>query len=139
MLILDTGVILAAADEADPWHEACVAVIENEPGPLFTSPLVVAEACYLIDRQLGPLAESQFLGSLAEGDIQVSDLTGSDWRRMSALVGTYSALPLGGTDASVVTLAERMRVRRIATLDRRHFHVVKSQTMGYFDLVPRER
>lgn len=139
MLVLDAGVILAAADLADPWHPACVAVLEDGPGPLLTSPLVVAEACYLIDRQLGPLAESRFLGSLANGDIEVLDLTKSDWQRMETLVRTYAGLPLGGTDASVVSLAERMGVGRIATLDRRHFHVVKSHKIGYFDIVPRQQ
>ena len=136
MLILDTGVILAAADRADPWHDSCVKAIESEPGRLLTTPLVIAEACYLIERQLGPTAESQFLGSVADGDIEVADLQTSDWLRMEALVHTYSSLPLGGTDASVVALAERIRVNRIATLDHRLFHVVKPALAGPFEILP---
>jgi predicted nucleic acid-binding protein len=35
--IVDTSVLLAAADEADPDHDACVALLEQEDGPFVTS------------------------------------------------------------------------------------------------------
>ena len=50
MLLLDTGVILAAADTNDRANEACVELLESTTETLVTSPLVVAEAGYLIDR-----------------------------------------------------------------------------------------
>jgi uncharacterized protein len=43
---------------------------------------------------------------------------------MAALVERYADLPLGGVDAAVVAVAERLNVTEIATLDRRHFSVV---------------
>lgn len=54
MLIIDTGVLVAAADDADPDHRACTELVEASTEPLVTTPLVVAEAGYLIDRQIGP-------------------------------------------------------------------------------------
>ncbi|MGW7285209.1 hypothetical protein ACWGH4_06910 [Streptomyces sp. NPDC054847] len=39
----------------------------------------------------------------------------------------YASLPLGGTDASVVAVAERVKTPRVATPDRRHFTVVRTQ------------
>ncbi|MFQ5556708.1 MAG: PIN domain-containing protein [Acidimicrobiales bacterium] len=42
MLIVDAGVLLAAADRNDPDHEACARLLENRDGELVTTPLVVA-------------------------------------------------------------------------------------------------
>lgn len=46
---------------------------------------------------------------------------------MAELVRRYDDLPVGTTDASVIALAERLGVTEIATLDRRHFTVVRSR------------
>ena len=54
----------------------------------------------------------------------------------SKLVRTYADLPLGVTDASLVALAERHRVKLIATLDHRHFRVVRPAHLDAFTLVP---
>ena len=49
---------MAAADEADPDHHACAELLETAASTLRASPLVVAEAAYLIGRQLGPAARA---------------------------------------------------------------------------------
>jgi len=45
-------------------------------------------------------------------------------------------LPLGAADASVVALAERFGVTRVATVDRRDFTVVRPRHVPAFELVP---
>jgi hypothetical protein len=55
--------------------------------------------------------------------------------RIAALVGRYRDLPLGTVDASVIAAAERLRTTEIATLDRRHFTVVRSD-LGELTLLP---
>jgi predicted nucleic acid-binding protein len=39
-------------------------------------------------------------------------------------------------DAAVIGLAERLRITEIATLDRRHFTVVRPVHVGAFTLLP---
>ncbi|MGD9753486.1 MAG: type II toxin-antitoxin system VapC family toxin [Acidimicrobiia bacterium] len=135
MLIVDTGVILAAADHADPDHVACVEVVERTD-LLVTTHLVIAEAAYLIARQLGPAAEAAFFRSVAQGDVAIEALTSVDLERVAELVETYVDLPLGGTDAGVIAIAERLGQTRIGTLDRRHFAVVRPAHCPAFELVP---
>lgn len=60
----------------------------------------------------------------------------SDWARIAELTDTYTDLPLGLVDASVITAAERIGVTRIATLDHRHFSVVRPRHIESFTLVP---
>ena len=136
MLIVDTGPLLAAADTADPHHRACVNLLTAATGPLLTTPLVVAEAAYLIGCRIGPKAESRFFRSIADGDLVIETLTDADVVRMADLVEMYADLPLGGTDASVVAVAERHDQAMVATLDRRHFSVVRPRHVAGFELVP---
>ena len=58
MLIVDTGPLVATADRGDRDHVACRELLESDEGPLVTTAMVIAEAAYLIDRQLGAKAEA---------------------------------------------------------------------------------
>lgn len=118
MLIVDTGPLVATADRADRDHAACRALLESDEGPLVTTAMVIAEAAYLIDRQLGAKAEASLYASIIEGQLEVADLAITDRQRIQDLAGTYADLRLGGTDASVIALAERQGAVRIATLNR---------------------
>lgn len=71
-----------------------------------------------------------FLESVANGSLDLVDLTQSDVGRIVELVSRYDDLPLGTTDASVIAVAERLGVDEITTLDHRHFRVVR-QSAAY--------
>jgi predicted nucleic acid-binding protein len=60
----------------------------------------------------------------------------ADWLRIAQLVAAFRDLPLGTADASIVAACERLGARAIATLDRRHFSVVRPAHVPEFDLVP---
>ncbi len=111
-------------------------MLEGHPGPLITTPLVVAEAGWLIERQLGPGAEASFYRSIAGGDLTVENLMPVDWLRVAELVDTYGDLDLGGVDASLVAVAERLDVTEIGTLDLRDFTVVRPRHVDAFTLLP---
>ena len=98
--------------------------------------LVVAEVSYLVATRIGPEAEVRFLGDLASGALTGESVPPSDWLRVSELVWTYRDLPLGTVDASVVATAERLGIGTIATLDRRHFSVVRPSHVAAFEIVP---
>ena len=55
---------------------------------------------------------------------------------MAELVEQYADLPLGTTDAAVITVAERLDITEIATLDRRHFTVVRPRRAAALTLLP---
>jgi len=60
----------------------------------------------------------------------------SDLDRMAELVEKYADFPLGLVDASVIAVAERLGADEIATLDRRHFSVVRPAHLRAFTLLP---
>ena len=126
----------AYVDEDDSDHEASLRLLESHPGPLLVPQLVIAEVTYLIESRLGWEAEVRFLGDLASGNLITEPVHAADWMRIAELVGRYRDLPLGTVDASVVTLAERLGARTVATLDRRHFTVVRPRHVPAFELLP---
>jgi predicted nucleic acid-binding protein len=136
VLVVDTGPLVATADRADKDHHACRALLEGDQGPLVTTGLVIAEAAYLIARQLGPHAEAALYASITSGQLEVASLDLEDWERIRQLVTTYASLRLGGTDASVIALAERHGTTRIATLNHRDFTVVRPRHADAFELLP---
>ena len=92
--------------------------------------------CYLLGQHAGSRVEASFLRSLADGTLTLAELQPPDFRRMADLVEQYDNLPLGGSDASVVALAERLGVTTVMTLDRRHFSVVRPRHVATFTLLP---
>ncbi len=134
-MVLDTGPIFAAANRRDHDHHACAQLISGA-AELAVPTSVIAEACYLIGTKLGPEVEAAFLRSLRTDRFTVVAPTDDDLTRAAELVTTYGDLPLGGTDALVIATAERMDVAAIATLDRRHFSVVRPAHVDALQLVP---
>ena len=132
--VVDSGALYAAVDLDDTNHRACRRVLEEPSIRLVIPALAVAEVTYLIDRRLGARAEARFLASLAEYDVRCPEP--DDWKPIARLVEKYRELPLGGTDASVVVLANRLRTRLIVTTDRRHFGVLRDAAGRPFELLP---
>lgn len=139
MIVCDTGPLVAAALSNDSHHLACIELFNDlhaDRRELLVPATVVAEVGYLLNREAGPGIESLFLRSLADGDFTAIDLTTEDYARMADLVAQYGSLPLGTTDASVVAVAERLKVTEVATLDRRHFNVVRPAHTSALTLLP---
>lgn len=138
MIVVDTGPLVALGDVDDRHHVACRAWFARaDPARLAVPAPVLAEACYLIERAGGPKVEAKFLRAVASGGLGVLTLpTAVDLDRAADLVDQYADLPLGGTDAVVIAVAERLDARQVATLDHRHFGIVKPQHCAAFVLLP---
>lgn len=98
--------------------------------------LVLVEAGYFVGKLLGPVAEADFLRELVRGSLDLQPLERDDLIRMAELIETYADLGLGTVDASVIATAERLGATTIATLDRRHFTIVRPSHVGAFELAP---
>lgn len=132
--LVDAGPLFAATNAADPYHRACANVLRRSDLRLVIPAMIVNEATYLVGRDLGPAVESRFLAALADLDVRAPEP--EDWKEIAALVHKYRDLPLGGADASLVVLANRLRTRLIVTLDERHFRVVTNAAGQHFELLP---
>jgi uncharacterized protein len=135
-LICDTGVLYAAIDEYDRKHDVCAALLADPPEELVVPAPVVVELEWLTTGRMGFDQFDGFLQSVEIGALDIVDLERGDFARVRELCRRYEDLPLGLVDASVIAVAERLDERIIASLDRRHFSVVKPRHTASFTLVP---
>jgi uncharacterized protein len=136
VLLCDTGVLLAAGNIKDHAHLSCVKLLREAEGPLLVPAPVLGEIGYLLQSRVGPHAEVIFLRSFGGDGFHVAELEDDDIERMAELVETYVDLPLGIVDAAVITIAERLKLTEVATLDHRHFNVVRPRHAETFTLLP---
>lgn len=136
MLVVDAGPLFAAANSRDRNHGRCVVLLSHTPPPLIVPALVVTEVAYLLADRMGPAAEQAFVRSIRDGELHVEPVEPVDWPRIAELLDEYVDLHLGAVDASVVAACERLGVTELATLDRRHFSVVRPRHCAALRLVP---
>ena len=84
----------------------------------------------------GAASEAAFLRSFTTGELVMANLLEDDLERMAQLVEEYADFPLGGSDASLIAIAERRAITTILTTDRRHFAAVRPKHVEAFTLLP---
>ncbi len=134
LAVVDAGPLYAAADADDQDHLASRKALSRADLRLVVPALVIAEATYFVGRRLGAATESKFLRGV--GELDVEGPSSEDFKRIAELVEKYADFPLGGTDASVIALAERLEATTILTLDSRHFAAIAPRHCEAFDLLP---
>jgi len=132
--VIDSGPLYATVDADDDDHERCLEVLARSDLDLVVPALVIAEVTYLAGRRLGAAVEAEFLKGLAQFEIEAP--TEADLSAMAELVRRYADFPLGGTDASVAVLADRLETDLIVTLDHRHFSTLRSRDGRPYQLLP---
>lgn len=139
MIVCDTAPLVAAALFRDPDHRRCVDLFAGlrmaNRDMLLPAP-IIAEVGYLLAAKAGSHIEATFLRSVAAGDFIPVELLPEDYERMAVLVEQYADLPLGTSDASVIALAERLNITEVATLDLRHFTIVRPRHVQALTLLP---
>jgi len=136
LLILDTGPLLAALDTADRDHAPCAALLTEATEDLVVPGLVLAELDYWCAERLTLEAWLTFLDDITAGAYRVQHPTLADLDRAGELQATYADLRLGVVDATVVALSERLGEEKVATLDHRHFTVVRPTHVESLRLLP---
>lgn len=132
--VVDAGPLYAALDPDDEQHLRSREVLERADLQLVIPALAAAEASYLAQTRLGPRGEHVLLTGLAAMDVAAP--TPEDFLRMADLVERYADWPLGGCDASILALAERLGTTTVITYDHRHFGALRTATGEPLTLLP---
>jgi len=133
-VLVDAGPLIALIEPTDRHHERCVAALEDLTDPLVTVWPAFTEAMYLLrgsDR-----SQAALWGMIESGGLDCAALTPDDAPRMRELMEWYRDQPMDLADAALVRVAERDGIRRIFTLDRRHFEVYRINKRGRFAILP---
>lgn len=135
-LILDTGPLLAFFDQADEAHQAARRLFRDTREPLVIPAPVLVELDYWIHERLRPEHLSLLMLDIVRGIYRVEALEFQDYVRVSELVDEYARMDIGFVDAAVLAIVERLGEPKLATLDRRHFGVMKPRHVLSLQLLP---
>jgi len=134
MILVETGPLVALIHEDDDLHPRCKEVLLSLRDSLATVWPVLTEAMYLLNFSWE--AQSALWEMVEAGAVEILPLGNNDIPRMKELMRKYRDLPMDLADAALVRVAERERLRRIFTLDRRDFQVYRPSRLGRFAILP---
>jgi predicted nucleic acid-binding protein len=135
-LIIDTGPLLAAMNDRDPDHARCQALLRETVEPRIVPAPVVYEMDYWIRQRMRPRDLVAFLNEILDGYLVVEELHATDYQRIRDLCDRYADSDLGFVDAAVLAIVERLNEPKLATLDHRHFRMLRPRHVDVLTLLP---
>jgi predicted nucleic acid-binding protein len=135
-LILDTGPLYASLDRSDRDHAACRRLIETSVESLVIPAPVLVEVDYWIHERLHPGVLVSLLDDVVAGAYEVELLGTADYARVREICDRYADSDIGFVDAAVLAVTERLGEPKLATLDHRHFGLLRPRHVETLELLP---
>ena len=131
-VLCDTGPLVALYSPHDAAQRACREALDAYQGKLLTTWPVITEAIYMLPRQ----DQRELLWELIlRGGVEISQIEPPDIKRIHELMAKYADVGMDLADASLVAVAERLRVRHIFSLDS-HFRIYRPRHIKVFEVFP---
>jgi uncharacterized protein len=102
--------------------------------PLITTWPVVTEAFFLLD--FAWKAQEALWEFMVRGGLDIRGLSGKAPMRCRTLMEKYQDLPIDLADGTLVVLGEELKLKRVFTLDHRHFQIYRPLHVRRFELLP---
>src|SRR5712692_269772 len=135
-LFLDTGFLYALLNRTEQNHERVLAVTREIREPIILPVPAITEVAYLLLRDVGSEAVTDFIANLATTDLILESPQAADYARAAQVILQYSDAHIDFVDAVIVAMAERLSITRILTLDVRHFAMFRPSHCDAFELLP---
>jgi predicted nucleic acid-binding protein len=84
----------------------------------------------------GATTQVAFMDQLIAGIYRVADLEADDYLRTREIMARYADANIGFVDAAVLAIVERLDEPKLATLDRRHFGLLRPRHVATLQLLP---
>lgn len=120
--LVDTGALVAWFNRRDGEHRRVAAFFDKFRGQLLTSWPVLVETVHLLPAHAG----LRFLRWAKDGGVTIHELPPAAIVQIAALVEKYNDADMDVTDASLVWLADQLRVFDIVTTDATHFRTYRT-------------
>jgi len=134
--LLDAGFLYALVDHDDSHSLAVKKALERRPWGIVLPVPAITETAYLVKKNLGRSALAEFTESLSNADFEFQSPTSSDFMRSAQIIRKYNDQNIDFVDACIVAMAERLNIKTILTVDRRHFSIFKPTHCDSFELLP---
>lgn len=134
--IADTSFMLGYLNKRDIDHEACMKVFKVQK-EIYLPQSTLAEIGYMLGRSSGNWSVVFFLRNLpAVAKFHLVALEFEDVKRTADILEKYADTRVDFVDATIVAVAERLKISRILTLDHRDFSLIRPEHVEHFELLP---
>ena len=135
-VLLDSGFLLASLNSSEAEHSATIRVLESIREPIVLPVPAITEVAYLLARDIGKDAAADFISSLADTELILEAPLAEDYLRSAEILRQYADANLDFVDALIAATAERLNIKRLLTLDRRDFQLIRPRHCDGFELLP---
>jgi predicted nucleic acid-binding protein len=135
-VLLDSGFLFASLNASEEEHKATIRVLKNIREPIVLPVPAITEVAYLLARDISHEAAADFIDSLATTELTLETPNQLDYLRSAELLKQYADAKLDFIDALIAAMAERLNIRRLLTLDRRDFQLIRPRHCAGFELLP---
>lgn len=133
--ISDTGFVVALLNQSDIKPSDVVAIYQNYQQILLPQ-TVLAEVAYLVGRSAGVSTVAAFLKGLSASRFHLIPLSETDVIRVSEILEEYKDSRIDFVDATVMAIAERLKITLILTLDQRDFRLFRPKHCQSLEILP---
>jgi uncharacterized protein len=113
--LIDAGPIIALFNKNDKYHNKIKNFLKKYDGKLTSTWPVVTEVSHMLDFNVQ--TQIDFLTWIQLGGVNIEAIENEDIGRIIELSMKYSDLPMDLTDASLVVLSEKLKIKEIITID----------------------
>ena len=110
--------------------------MESIREPIVLPVPAITEVAYLLARDIGNDAAADFISSLADTELILEVPLEEDYLRSAEILRQYADVNLDFVDALIAATAERLNIKRLLTLDRRDFQLIRPRHCDSFELLP---
>jgi predicted nucleic acid-binding protein len=135
VILADAGPLVAILNKGDQHHVLCTQVLPKLRGPLVTTWPAFTEAMHFLGAWSSWTAQRGLWAWVNRGTLVIEDITPSMVVRMQTLMQQYRDRPMDLADASLVALAESLKLSTIFTVDS-DFRIYRLPNGGTFEVIP---
>ena len=136
-MIIDTEPLYASLNRSDRSHSVCRNLIETATEQTIVPAPVLVEVNRLVLGRTHPGVFLALLDDVSRGTYLVHNLVPQDYYpRIRDLCDRYADADIGFVDAAVLAIVERLNEPKLATLDHRHFGMLRPRHVDALRLLP---
>ena len=134
--LIDSGFLYGLIDQGDQHADRVKAALDTIYEEVVLPVPAITEVAYFVSKNLGAIALADFIGGLDEMNLIIETPSPVDYTRSAEILRKYNDANIDFVDACIVAMAERLKITKILTVDRRHFSIFKPEHCDSFEILP---
>jgi uncharacterized protein len=135
-IITDSSFIYALYNTGDSRHQEAIDFATRYTEGTFIPDVILPEVGYLLLRDLGYHGVQKFLECFRRINASLVSIERTDLTRIHEISIQYFSAEFDVVDCCIMAIAERLKITRIATFDRRDFSIFRPRHCDHLELLP---